>query len=117
MTGFARTPVVPEAAPVGALSAQLRRPRSRSATSAIRRLRSSLRADSDRIGDAKEGPVSAPSENFPLFEVRWASVKGLQMDPYVRIAKAARATTWWNSGGRLKRGRTSYHSCRRLEFE
>ena len=36
-TGFARTPVLPDAALVGALSAQLRRPRTRSATSASRR--------------------------------------------------------------------------------
>src|SRR5271166_5364440 len=34
MTSFGRTPVLPEAAPVGALSAHLRRPRPRSATSA-----------------------------------------------------------------------------------
>jgi hypothetical protein len=33
---MARTPVVPEAVPVGALSAQLRRPRSRSATAGLR---------------------------------------------------------------------------------
>jgi hypothetical protein len=38
MAGLARTPVVPEATPVRALSAQLRRPRTRSATSAQRRL-------------------------------------------------------------------------------
>jgi hypothetical protein len=38
MTAITRTPVVPEAAPVGALSAQLRRPRPRTAMSAKRRL-------------------------------------------------------------------------------
>ena len=37
MTAMARTAVVPEAAPVGALSAQLRRPLSRPATAALRR--------------------------------------------------------------------------------
>jgi hypothetical protein len=41
MTAMARTLVLPEATAVGALSAQLRRPRPRSATSAIRRLRPS----------------------------------------------------------------------------
>jgi len=40
MTAMARTPVLPEATPVGALSAQLRHSRPRSATSAIRRDRS-----------------------------------------------------------------------------
>jgi len=40
-TGFARTPVLPAATPVGALSAQLRRPRLRSATAGLRRLRPS----------------------------------------------------------------------------
>jgi hypothetical protein len=38
---MARTPVLPEATPVGAVSAQLRRSRQRSASSASRRLRSS----------------------------------------------------------------------------
>ena len=38
---MARTPVVPEAVPVGALSAQLRRPRPLSATSAKRRFQPS----------------------------------------------------------------------------
>ena len=38
MTAMARTPVLPEATPEGALSAQLRRPRPRSATAALRQL-------------------------------------------------------------------------------
>src|ERR1700722_4804940 len=37
MAALARTPVLPEAAPVRALSAQLRRPRPRSATAGLRR--------------------------------------------------------------------------------
>jgi hypothetical protein len=41
MTAMARTPVLPGATPVGSLSAQLRRPRPRSATGALRRLRPS----------------------------------------------------------------------------
>jgi hypothetical protein len=40
MAGLAGTPVLLEAALVGALTAQLRRPRSRSATAGLRRLRS-----------------------------------------------------------------------------
>ena len=39
MTAIARTTALPEATPVGALSAQLRRPRSRSAMSGVHRLR------------------------------------------------------------------------------
>ena len=39
LTALSRTPVLPEATVVGAVSAQLRRPRPQSATSAIRRLR------------------------------------------------------------------------------
>src|ERR1700722_17871413 len=45
MPALARTPVLPEATVVGALSAQLSRPRMRSATSALRRLRPSAARD------------------------------------------------------------------------
>jgi hypothetical protein len=41
MTAMARTPVFPEATSIGALSAQLRRPRRRSATCALRRFETS----------------------------------------------------------------------------
>jgi len=44
MTGMAGTPVLPEATLVGAVTAQLRRPRRRSATPALRRCTKSLRS-------------------------------------------------------------------------
>jgi hypothetical protein len=63
MEALARTPVLPEATLVSVLSAQLRRPRPRSATGALRRLRSSAALNgvpprSSRIGGLEEGPLT-----------------------------------------------------------
>jgi hypothetical protein len=46
---FAQTPVLPEVDRVGALSAQLKRPRSRCATGALRRLQSNAARDKSQI--------------------------------------------------------------------
>jgi hypothetical protein len=59
---MARIPVLPEATFVGALSAQLRHPRSGSATSAIRRLR--LVAAGDTASDFSKGAPGVYRQDF-----------------------------------------------------
>jgi hypothetical protein len=63
MTAVARTPVLPEAVPVSRLSAHLRRPRPRTATSAIRRHRPLNRS---RRTPASGGhrPVTGPAQGL-----------------------------------------------------
>src|SRR5271165_2397422 len=63
MPAFAQTPLLPEADRVGALSAQLRRPRPRRATSAIRRLRPFV-AQRRRDGVDSEKRLFAPGASL-----------------------------------------------------
>ena len=78
MTAITRTPVVPEAAPVGALSAQLRRPRPWSAPSAIRRYRPSAvrkkRSSADGSANGSSPTLCCPSRS--LRYVKRAPISG-----------------------------------------
>jgi hypothetical protein len=72
MVALARTLVLPEATRVGALSAQLRRPRPRSATSAIRRLQPSgerkLRSFIIGVANGSYPTLCCPSRPVPVRE-------------------------------------------------
>jgi hypothetical protein len=74
MTAMVRTEVVPEAAVVGALSAQLRRPRSRSATAGLRRYETSPHVSQAQIAAIRRGLASGHNQPFADARHGWFQV-------------------------------------------
>ena len=79
---MARTPVLPEVSLVGALSAQLRRPRLRFVTSAIRRLRPS---PAQRCTDGVDGDKRTI---WPWRRCSCGSIRGLMMRSPILLDRA-----------------------------
>ena len=83
MTAMARTPVLPEATPVGALSAQCERPRSRSAMSAYTSI-PAVHCVSSRSASSAIRSLSRPYDSPPVRLYRRSAKRqnGRSCDPY-----------------------------------